>query len=63
MEWAENCIVGCTLKKITAAEIIEFLHARGYDKTRVGRLSVDTWILDSETTEESSNILKEKLDW
>lgn len=60
MEWAKNCIVGCVLKKITASEIGELLHARGYDKTRVGRLSIDTWILVSETTEESSNILNEK---
>lgn len=51
------------MKKITAAEIGEFLHARGYDKTRIGRLSIDTWILDSETTEESSNIFNEKPDW
>lgn len=43
--------------------MVEFLQAKGYVKTRVCRLSYDSWVLDPDTVEESNNILNEDKDW
>lgn len=63
VSWAKKCLVCYVNKEWKAEELVEFLQAKGYVKTRVCRLSCDSWILDPETIDERNNLLNENEEW